>query len=276
MSKPSTTLPSPPTAVVRWVLVTGGAQRLGRALCLAFARAGWNVLCHYHGSASAAQQTCAELEQLGAKAHALQADIGEVQGQEALMRQALALCGDHLAALVNNASLFEPDSGLDVDAAVLQRQLQVNLAAPLQLGSRLAQAARRHPSAAPAALIHVLDQKVFNLNPDYFSYTVSKLALERAVALQAQALAPQVRVNAVAPGLVYVSGPQDEENFEKARRVNLLRSPTDPKDVAQAAVFLAENQSITGITLTVDKGQHLVPLERDIMFVAEQLTAPPP
>jgi NAD(P)-dependent dehydrogenase (short-subunit alcohol dehydrogenase family) len=120
-------------------------------------------------------------------------------------------------------------------------------------------------------VIHVLDQKVFNLNPDYFSYTLSKLALERAVALQAQALAPHVRVNGVAPGLIYVSGPQSDENFDRARSVNLLQSATDPADVARTAVFLAENPSITGVTIAVDKGQHLVPLAHDIMFVAEQL-----
>ena len=101
--------------------------------------------------------------------------------------------------------------------------------------------------------------------------TLSKLALERAVALQAQALAPHVRVNGVAPGLIYVSGPQSDENFDRARSVNLLQSATDPADVARTAVFLAENPSITGVTIAVDKGQHLVPLAHDIMFVAEQL-----
>jgi NAD(P)-dependent dehydrogenase (short-subunit alcohol dehydrogenase family) len=157
--------------------------------------------------------------------------------------------------------------------------MQVNLMAPLHLATLLARAVHQAPAGRPApAVVHVLDQKVFNLNPDYFSYTLTKLALERAVALQAQALAPQVRVSAVAPGLVYVSGPQTGDNFHRASTVNLLRSPTDPADVARTAVFLAENASITGITITVDKGQHLVPLERDIMFVAEQLAqaAPPP
>ena len=181
-------------------------------------------------------------------------------------------------AIVNNASLFEPDTGLDFSPELLQQQMQVNLVAPLHLATLLARAVQQAPAGRPTpAVVHVLDQKVFNLNPDYFSYTLTKLALERAVALQAQALAPQVRVSAVAPGLIYVSGPQTGDNFHRASTVNLLRSPTDPADVARTAVFLAENASITGITITVDKGQHLVPLERDIMFVAEQLAqaAPP-
>jgi len=117
----------------------------------------------------------------------------------------------------------------------------------------------------------VLDQKVFNLNPDYFSYTVSKLALERAVALQAQALAPRLRVCGVAPGLMFLSGPQSQINFDKACQVNLMRQGTDPAQVAATCLFLAENPCITGITVPVDNGQHLVPLPRDVMFVVDDL-----
>jgi len=120
-------------------------------------------------------------------------------------------------------------------------------------------------------VIHVLDQKVYNLNPDYFSYTVSKLALERAVALQAQSLAPALRVCGVAPGLMYLSGPQTGDNFDRAARANLLRRPTDPADVARTCLFLASTASITGTVVSVDNGQHLVPLPRDIMFVVDDL-----
>jgi NAD(P)-dependent dehydrogenase (short-subunit alcohol dehydrogenase family) len=120
-------------------------------------------------------------------------------------------------------------------------------------------------------VIHILDQKVFNLNPDYFTYTLSKLALERAVALQAQALAPRVRVAGIAPGLMYLSGPQAADNFAAASRANLMRAPIDPVQVAQTAVFLAGNPCITGTTLCVDNGQHLVPTARDIMFVVDDL-----
>ncbi len=108
---------------------------------------------------------------------------------------------------------------------------------------------------------------MFNLNPDYFSYTVTKLALERAVALQAQALAPGLRVVGLAPGLMYLSGPQTPENFAAAGQVNLLTRPIEPARVAQAAVFLAGNDAITGTTLSVDNGQHLVPLACDVMFL---------
>ena len=119
------------------------------------------------------------------------------------------------------------------------------------------------------SIIHVLDQKVFNLNPDYFSYTVSKLALERTVALQAQALAPRIRVCGVAPGLMFLSGPQTQDNFDRASRVNLMQQAIDPAQVAATCVFLAQNPCITGVTLCVDNGQHLVPLERDVMFAVQ-------
>jgi NAD(P)-dependent dehydrogenase (short-subunit alcohol dehydrogenase family) len=115
---------------------------------------------------------------------------------------------------------------------------------------------------------------VFNLNPDYFSYTLSKLALERAVSLQAQSLAPTLRVNAVAPGLMYLSGPQSQTNFDRAAQVNLLQQAIHPADVARGVVFLAESASTTGTTLRVDNGQHLVPLARDVMFVVEDLLKP--
>ena len=126
-------------------------------------------------------------------------------------------------------------------------------------------------ACASASAIHILDQKVYNLNPDYFSYTVSKLALERAVSLHAQSLAPHLRVCGVAPGLMYLSGPQTADNFNLAAQANLMRRPTDPLDVAKTCLFLATTASITGTTVSVDNGQHLVPLPRDIMFVVEDL-----
>jgi len=257
-----------------WVLVTGGSVRLGREICLAFARAGWNVACHYRRSAAQAQQLCDELRGLGVRAEAVAGELDNEQACRALFDATVAVTGQDLHCIVHNASLFEPDTGRDFDEAQALAQLQVNLLAPMHLGKWLAAMQPAASTAPRASLVHVLDQKVFNLNPDYFSYTLSKLALERAVSLQAQSLAPQLRVNAVAPGLMYLSGPQTQENFDRAAQANLLRQPINPADVASSVVFLANNPAITGTTVRVDNGQHLVPLPRDIMFVVDQLFKP--
>ena len=250
---------------IRRVLVTGGAQRLGALLCQQFAHSGWEVWCHYHHAGTAAAALQEALRAQGLSLHTIQADLRD-EAQRQRMVQDIGQRSGALHCLVNNASSFEADDGQNVQADHVRQQWELNLLAPLSLSALLH--AQLPPTTAPGAcsIIHVLDQKVFNLNPDYFSYTVSKLALERCVALQAQALAPALRVCGVAPGLMFQSGPQSAANFERSSRVNLLLAPLQPERVAQSCVFLAENPCITGTTLCVDNGQHLVPLARDVMF----------
>jgi NAD(P)-dependent dehydrogenase (short-subunit alcohol dehydrogenase family) len=276
-----------------WALITGGSVRLGREIGLAFARAGWNVACHYNHSETQANALCAELRALGVDALAVQGDLEDEASCQSIFDTTVAITGTALQCVVNNASLFVPDEGADFDEAQALAQIKVNLMAPMRFGKWMAalhadgvkeaisagsaitvtetpaSASTKHH--AKPSVIHVLDQKVFNLNPDYFSYTLSKLALERAVSLQAQSLAPTLRVNAVAPGLMYLSGPQTQDNFNRAASANLLRQPINPADVASSVVFLAGNASITGTTVRIDNGQHLVPLARDVMFVVEEL-----
>ncbi|MDR1969604.1 MAG: SDR family oxidoreductase [Burkholderiaceae bacterium] len=258
-----------------WALVTGGAERLGREFCLAFARAGWQVLCHYHRSSAQAQSTQAAVLALGGRCVLVAQDLSVADGASALLDACWRETGSLPRCSVNNAAIFEADNALTSSAAQMLAHVQTNTVAPLMLGNQLAARLQDQPAAAEAhCVIHVLDQKVHNLNPDYFSYTVSKLALERSVALQAQALAPRVRVCGLSPGLIYPSGAQTQDNFDQASQVNLLRRRIQPADVARAAVFMAENGGMTGCTLQVDNGQHLVALDRDVMFAISTETKP--
>jgi NAD(P)-dependent dehydrogenase (short-subunit alcohol dehydrogenase family) len=248
------------------VLVTGGAHRLGALICQQFAQDGWQVWCHAQRSVAAAEALCQQLVAQGGQAQVVQADLGVDADRQRMMAQIVAQ-GGPLDCLVNNASSFEPDGARDFDEKDLRAQLEVNLIAPLALSRLMAQSLPEDAASGARSIIHVLDQKVLNLNPDYFSYTVSKLALERSVALQAQALAPQIRVCGVAPGLMFLSGPQTQANFDQASQVNLLKRAIDPAQVAATCLFMANNPALNGVTLAVDNGQHLVPLSRDVMFV---------
>ena len=275
MTDPTLSLESPPMRA----LVTGGATRLGREVCLYFASQGWDIAVHFNRSERLALQLQEELGLLYPKVGVTtyKAELSSEEEVGDLFSRVVADIGSNLHCIVNNASLFEPDSGLDFTSELALEQLKVNLLAPMKLGQSLAQFHGRQTKSTSKtrdpipSIVHVLDQKVFNLNPDYFSYTLSKLALERAVALQAQALAPAVRVNAVAPGLMYLSGDQTPENFAKASQVNLLEKAIDPRDVAKSCYFLASTPSLCGATIKVDCGQHLVPLGRDVMFMVDEL-----
>ena len=275
MSAPA--LPASPPA--RAVLVTGAARRLGRQISLHFAHAGWDVLAHYRHSEDEARALQAEVERLGRRCHLLAADLAQPDAAARLLRQTIDLHGAPPHCIVNNASIFEADNALLASASGLFEHFSTNTATPLLLAGGLAAALAEagQPSGGAHSVVHVLDQKVHNLNPDYFSYTVSKLALAQSVALQAQALAPWLRVCGLSPGLMYLSGPQTQDNFERASRVNLLREPLDPAQVARCAVFIAETPALNGTTLQADNGQHLVPLARDVMFAVDEMSpyAPP-
>jgi NAD(P)-dependent dehydrogenase (short-subunit alcohol dehydrogenase family) len=248
-------------------LVTGAAKRIGRVIALAMARRGWDVAVHYGRSADEALSTVREIEALGRRAVALQCDLtDEAQVKALLPRAADALKAGAITCVVNNASLFEQDDAADFSVACLDRHMRANLAAPILLAQALYDAT---PDGSQAVVVNLLDQKLFNLNPDFLSYTLSKAALQTATTMLAQALAPKVRVVGVAPGITMVSGDQTEEGFAKAHTITPLGRSSTPDDVASAVCFVADSPAITGTTLLVDGGQHLIPLQRDVMFVAK-------
>ena len=245
-------------------LVTGGARRLGRAIALGLAQAGWDIVVHFGQSAADAQATVAAIEALGRRAIALQCDLADAPATTALLARANAAFGT-VSCVVNNASIFEFDDARDFSAALLERHMAANLTAPILLAQALHAAT---PAGSQAVVINLLDQKLFNLNPDFLSYTLSKAALHCATTMLAQALAPAVRVVGVAPGITLVSGDQEARGFEKAHAATPLGRSSTPDDIAAAVCFAAQSGAITGTTLLVDGGQHLMTLPRDVMFLA--------
>jgi NAD(P)-dependent dehydrogenase (short-subunit alcohol dehydrogenase family) len=248
-------------------LVTGAARRLGRAMALDLAAHGFDVAVHYRGSESDAQATVGELQALGAQAHAFRADLSDEAACRALV-PAVAAHFKRLDAIVNSASTFEHDDPASFTVAAMEKHWRANTAPAIIL----AQALHAHLDGCSetGCVVNLLDQKLWNPNPDYFSYTLSKAALQAATVMLAQALAPRVRVCGVAPGVTMVSGPMNADEFAAAHRMTPLERSSTPDDIARAVRFLIESPAITGTTLLVDGGQHLVAQPRDVLYLAQK------
>ena len=283
--------PLPPDAGIapRAALVTGGARRLGRAIALGLARAGWDVAVHYGRSAQDAARTVNDIRALGRRAEAIAADLADPAQVATLMARAADAVGP-ITCLVNNASRFEFDRPESFEPDSLAAHMAPNLTAPLVLARALydalpdggtkaatdagagvaadTDASNRAPGDARGVVVNLLDQKLVHLNPDFFSYTLTKVALEAATKMMARALAPRLRVVGVSPGITMVSGEQSAENFERAHRLTPLGRSSRPDDIAAAVAFLADSPAITGVNLVVDGGQHLMGLDRDVMYLA--------
>ena len=243
----------PETAPRPAALVTGGAQRIGRAIALALAREGYAVALHIRRSRAEADRLCAEIAAAGGRAAVVSGDLADQDAVLRLVPAAAAAVGP-LTLLVNNAAEFEFDEIGQLTRERFDRHLAVNLRAPIFLAQSFA---AQVPAGADAAIINLTDQRVFKPTPRFFSYGLSKSALSAATTTLAQALAPAIRVNAVAPGPTLPSPRQDADMFARQQRVlPLARGPT-PQDIADAVLYLAAAKSVTGVTIAVDGGQHL-------------------
>jgi NAD(P)-dependent dehydrogenase (short-subunit alcohol dehydrogenase family) len=252
------------------VLVTGAGKRLGREIAMQFARQGWEVAVHYGRSEQEAEKTVAEIQGLGARSSAFQADLAVEAAVGALFADVTQQF-PNLHCLVNSASIFEYDrasSATPLTGKSLLDHMQVNLLAPVLLAQLMFayQKAKTQASGSIPSVIQLLDQKLINLNPDYLSYTLSKAALAASVETLAMDFAPHLRVVGLAPGISLPSGDQSLKGFEQAHQMTPLGQSSTPVDIADAAVFLANSNAITGTTLYVDGGQHLLPSSRDVMF----------
>jgi NAD(P)-dependent dehydrogenase (short-subunit alcohol dehydrogenase family) len=243
-------------------LVTGAGLRIGRALAVALAADGYFVFVHYNGAEAGARETVATIAAAGGHAEALRADLASAEQAEALVGQCRAR-DTPLVCLVNNASLFELDRAPTASAAQFDRHMAVNLRAPLLLSQAFA---RQLPEGETGVIVNLLDQKLFNLNPDFLTYTLSKIGLQGLTTLLAQSFAPRVRVAAIAPGLTLRSGSQTDARFAEQHTANPLGVGVDTDDLVRALRFILQTPSFTGDTLIVDSGEHLTGRPRDIAF----------
>ena len=250
----------------RSILITGGARRIGAALARALAGDGWHVCIHCNTSRAEAETLLSEIIDAGGKGVVVAANLSDPAAAETLIAEARAVAPP-LAALINNASLFEYDSVSSLTPERLDRHHAVNLRAPMMLSKAFAESLDK---GRDGCVINMLDNKVFAINPDYLSYTMSKVALHGATQALAMALAPRVRVNAIAPGITLESGGQGEHSFQRGVRMSPLGRVSSVEDIMRAARFILNTPSLNGQVIVIDGGQHLQKLPRDVAFMDER------
>lgn len=254
-----------PQSPQQTAIVTGGAKRIGAALVRALAADGWHVAIHCYRSTGEATALQRELIAAGGSAAVIVADLDEPQLDHVIA--AAQADAPPLGLLVNSASQFRLDSFEDFNAAGWDAHQAVNVRAPALLTRAFA------ATIAPGEtglVVNLLDAKLASLNPDYFTYTVSKIGLQGLTELAARAFAPRLRVNAIAPAVTMVSGPQSRENFEAAHVMNPLGRGVEADEIVAALRFIVATPTFNAQTITLDAGQRLLGLPRDVAFMVEK------
>jgi NAD(P)-dependent dehydrogenase (short-subunit alcohol dehydrogenase family) len=238
----------------RTAIVTGGARRIGAAMVRALAADGWHVLIHYNRSANEAEVLAAELG-----GRAVPADLARPDAADRIFAAATGLPPVRL--LINNASVFEHDGAADFAAAGWDHAQAVNLRAPALLTQAFA------ATGHGGLVVNMLDAKLSFPNPDFYSYTISKMGLQGLTELAARAYAPTLRVCGIAPAVTLVSGPQSPENYQRVHALNALQRGVTTDDIVAALRFLIGSPALTGHILTLDAGQRFLGLPRDVQFL---------
>jgi NAD(P)-dependent dehydrogenase (short-subunit alcohol dehydrogenase family) len=239
----------------RTAIVTGGAKRIGAALCRALSADGWHLLIHCNTSAAEAEALAAEL----GNAKVVRAELADATAADTIVGALGGLPPARL--LVNNASRFVYDSAADFSPAHWDAHLDINLRAPALLSQAFAR------ECGEGLIVNLLDAKLAQPNPDFFTYTVSKFGLAGLTELCARAFAPAIRVCGIAPSVTLVSGPQSRENFDAVHSLNPLRRGVRVEEIVAALRFLIATPTITGQTITLDGGQRFLGLSRDVQFL---------
>ena len=247
------------------ILITGAAKRIGRHLALELAAAGYDIAVHYNHSKADAEDVAALIKAQGRRAAIVQGDLADADIAEKLITESIKHLGP-LSVLINNASIFEDDAVGNISLESWQRHQDINLRAPIMLAQRFA---AQLAGGAHGNIINIIDQRVWKLNPRFFSYTMSKSGLWTATRTLAQALAPRIRVNAIGPGPALPSARMDDAEFAKQESLTLLGRGTSPAEIAEATKFILSQPALTGQMIALDGGQHLVWQTPDIMRVKE-------
>ena len=243
------------------ILITGAARRIGAVLAQKFGAAGWHVVIHAGHSPDLAHALAATLP----SAEVVQCDLTDGAAALAMVAE-LAERLDDWRVLINSAAVFKPDLAAAIDPAIFAEAIAVNAATPTRLAQAFLASAR---ATGGKRVIQLLDQKIANPNPDFFSYTMAKHALASTVKMLAMAQAdPATRIYGLAPGAMLPSHDQRTEEHERSGRMNLLERLTDPAELAQAALFMAQGWLASGETLFIDSGQHLLAQSRDVLYLA--------
>lgn len=252
-------------------LVTGAGQRLGQAMAIALAKAGYDVAVHYASSRQGAQDTANAIEAEGQRAVLVQADLLDEAQTQNLLPEARSKIGADFSVLVNNASIFEFDTFGGLTRESWDRHMNSNLRASVVLSEAFAAQApkaERDAQGEPRArsvIINMIDQRVHKLTPDFVSYTLAKSALWTFTKTAAQNLAPDIRVNAIGPGPTLRGGRQDAEAFAKQRQATILQRGADLDDITDALLYLVQAKAVTGQMIAVDGGQHLAWATPDVI-----------
>ena len=250
MSTPLESLSNQPPSVA---LVTGASDRIGAAIVTALAGQGHAVVIHYRSDREGAQELQQRIEKTGGRAAILQADLARRDERGTLVERAARLLGP-VTTLVNNASVFEPDSARDIDEALWDAHFAVHAEAPIFLARDFA---AQLPQGTQGNIVNIVDERVLHPSPAYVSYFLSKSVLWTATQTLAQSLAPAIRVNAIGPGPVLPHKGQSQDDFEQSISALPLKRNADPEEVARGVLAILSMPSFTGQMLALDGGKHL-------------------
>jgi len=241
------------TSLRKVALVTGGARRIGRAIVEDLAEHGWAVAIHCNTSEKEAEALAAMITEAGGAAVVVQADLADLAAIPGLIEDTARL--GIASLLVNNASIFEEDHVGSLTPAAFNRQMTINFSAPVFLTQAFAAAL---PESEEGTVVNIADQRAWRTAPTYFTYQMSKSALAAATRVMAQALAPRIRVNAIAPGPTMKNVRQDPDKFRLQTEAVPLRRGPELAEFGRTVRYFVENRSITGQMIGLDGGQHLV------------------